>query len=442
MKIITLTFFLFISLYGFSQVTLKGTILNADAKEVSIDYITKETAKKTAIKNGSFELNAKLKQGYYKLKIGSESTDIYLSPRDLLSVSLDAENFDETISFTGKGANRNNYLVKKFLMDEKTTENIEEFYEASEKDYLKNIIALDSAMKSALEKSSSEDFFVRDELKSLRYNLLFRILSFERLQNYYFGKKVKASSSFLAPLKIVNYDDQEEFDTQPYYRYLVSSKWAKNIEKAVGFKEKNQIFSKIKSNNIKIDQVISFYYNISKDRNTAQDYYDLIANNLPNSDFTRMAKEKLKITLKIKKGVKSPSFSFKDKNDKKYTLSDFKGKYVFLDIWATWCGPCIKQIPALKELEHLYKNKDIVFVSISVDEPEDYGKWKKMVAKKELGGIQLFADKAFESKFIKAYGISSIPRFILIDKEGKIYDENTDKPSTDLLKKTLESILN
>ena len=60
---------------------------------------------------------------------------------------------------------------------------------------------------------------------------------------------------------------------------------------------------------------------------------------------------------------------------------------------------------------------------------------------KELGGIQLFADNSFKSKFIKAYGISSIPRFIIVDKEGKIYDENADKPSTESLKTTLDSLL-
>ena len=148
------------------------------------------------------------------------------------------------------------------------------------------------------------------------------------------------------------------------------------------------------------------------------------------------------ITLKIKKGTESPKFTFKDISNKVYSLDDFKGKYVFIDVWATWCGPCLKQIPALKELEHIYKDKDIVFVSISVDISDAYNKWKKMVDEKELGGIQLFADNSFESKFIKAYGISSIPRFIIVDKEGKIYDENADKPSTESLKTTLDSLLN
>jgi thiol-disulfide isomerase/thioredoxin len=441
-NLILLCLCFFFSTLAFSQITIKGVIDNSNEKEISINYLNQRSAKKVAIKNEAFDLTNNLKQGYYTLKIGNESASIYLSPGDDLSITLDAEKFDETISFKGEGANRNNYLVKKFLITEKVTENTEDFYSGSENDYLKKIIELNSKIKYELGKSNSEDFFIESETKSLRYDFLLDIHNYESLQDYYFGKKVVASDSFLAPLKAINYDNSEEFEKQPYYRYLSSSKWKKDIEKANGYKEKNQILRNIKSDNIKIDLIISFYYSISNDINTAQDYFDLIKNYIPNSDFTKMASEKLKTTLRIKKGIKSPQFSFKNVNDKTYSLNDFKGKYVFIDVWATWCGPCIKQMPALKELEHKYQNKEIVFVSISVDKKEAYDKWRKMVLEKNLGGIQLFANNSFDSKFIKKYGISSIPRFIIIDKEGKIYDENADKPSTELLKATLNSLLN
>ena len=90
-------------------------------------------------------------------------------------------------------------------------------------------------------------------------------------------------------------------------------------------------------------------------------------------------------------------------------LSDFQGKYVFIDVWATWCGPCKYEIPYLKELEQKYHGKNITFLSISVDRQKDKEKWKKMILKEGLGGIQLLADKEIESQFIKDYFIEGIP---------------------------------
>lgn len=115
------------------------------------------------------------------------------------------------------------------------------------------------------------------------------------------------------------------------------------------------------------------------------------------------------------------------------SLTDLKGKYVYLDIWATWCGPCKREIPHLKALEKEFKGKNIEFVSISVDNVDgrrgSRESWLQMVEKDQLGGVQLFADKDFNSQFIRDYNINSIPRFILVDPNGNIVDPNAIRPS-------------
>ncbi|MFP5437393.1 MAG: TlpA family protein disulfide reductase [Bacteroidia bacterium] len=140
-------------------------------------------------------------------------------------------------------------------------------------------------------------------------------------------------------------------------------------------------------------------------------------------------------------GKPSPQFSYKDVNGKVVNLSDFKGKYVYIDVWATWCGPCRQEIPHLEKLEESLKGKKIAFVSLSIDKPADTEKWKSMVADKHMGGIQVIAENAWESTFVKAYKIESIPRFILIDPKGNIVDFDAKRPSEPELAAQLEKLM-
>ena len=72
----------------------------------------------------------------------------------------------------------------------------------------------------------------------------------------------------------------------------------------------------------------------------------------------------------LKKGDACPKFIFKDMDGKEVSLEQFKGKYVVIDVWASWCQPCKQEFPNLKKLEEKYKDKNVVFVSISSDAQE------------------------------------------------------------------------
>ncbi len=141
-------------------------------------------------------------------------------------------------------------------------------------------------------------------------------------------------------------------------------------------------------------------------------------------------------------GGSSPLFVYNDVNDKQIALSSFKGSYVYIDVWATWCGPCIAEIPSLKTVEEKYGSKNIKFVSVSIDQKKDIGKWKKFVSDKSLGGVQVITEDAVNSAFIKHYGINTIPRFILLDPEGKIVSTDAARPSNPALQTQLDKLLN
>ncbi len=141
------------------------------------------------------------------------------------------------------------------------------------------------------------------------------------------------------------------------------------------------------------------------------------------------------------KGTPSPKFvKYENYKGGTTSLDDLKGKYVYIDVWATWCAPCKREIPFLKEVEKEFHGKNIAFVSISIDKKEAHDTWKQMIKEKELGGIQLFADNNWNSQFIRDYNIEGIPRFILIDDKGNIFNADAPRPSNPKLKEVLNSL--
>ncbi len=146
-------------------------------------------------------------------------------------------------------------------------------------------------------------------------------------------------------------------------------------------------------------------------------------------------------------GKPAPSFdNYMNIDGSKTSLSDLKGKYVYVDVWATWCGPCKAEIPSLKKVEKAYHGKNIAFVSMSIDDDRSHGgswekaeeSWRAMVADKELGGIQIFAPKGWQSDFVTGFEIRGIPRFILIGPDGNVINASAPRPSSKSLIKLFD----
>ncbi len=140
---------------------------------------------------------------------------------------------------------------------------------------------------------------------------------------------------------------------------------------------------------------------------------------------------------KVKAGERAPNFIYRDTSGNYKSVADFKGKYKYIDIWATWCAPCKTEIPYLRELEKEFASQEIVFISISIDKNQN--KWKNFVRDQKLGGIQLWAGDW--DSLPEELQIGSVPRFMLIDGEGCWVDTNVVRPSNPELKKLLKKLL-
>ncbi len=138
----------------------------------------------------------------------------------------------------------------------------------------------------------------------------------------------------------------------------------------------------------------------------------------------------------LKKGDSCPRFVFKDTKEHEMSLEQFKGKYVVLDIWASWCHPCKREFPSLKKLEEKYKGKNIVFVGLSCDQSE--WRWKN-----ELGfqrDMVMYQWWIMRDDFTRAFQIAAIPRLILLDKKGRVLHLALPKPSDEKFEKILNEL--
>lgn len=150
--------------------------------------------------------------------------------------------------------------------------------------------------------------------------------------------------------------------------------------------------------------------------------------------------ELLKRLLPFKRGNKAFPFTFTDAKGKSVSLTDFKGKLVLVDVWATTCAPCKTEFPYLKKLVEQFKGKDIVFVGVSTDVLKNKEVWNKYINDEKLPGVQLFAG-GWESSLTKDYQISYIPRYMLFDKNGNIITVDAPLPSNPELGQMIEEYL-
>jgi thiol-disulfide isomerase/thioredoxin len=122
-------------------------------------------------------------------------------------------------------------------------------------------------------------------------------------------------------------------------------------------------------------------------------------------------------------------------------LAEFKGKVVYLDTWASWCGPCINEMPYSQEMHKKFDEKDVAFVYFSVDNSES--QWRRMITQKNIKGyhIRLSPDTDTYHSFMEDFNISGIPHFILVDKKGNISNSDASRPSDPSTQEAIQNLI-
>ncbi len=386
--------------------------------------------------DGKFNLQLPVSApGYYRLG----RNILYLCPGDNLTIEVDYD-YPERAIFKGKGSEANDYLketpfpkagsfldggqnVKKDIKS--TFDYILERAKNREQDLLsrknvsKGFIALEQARIKA------------DVINSLGMNLAFY---------YGYTENRDITEADLTPLK----KEVDEICGSVEKSYLTGFANADYLQLEVYqsiapliIKSNNSTDTEVK----KISDWLHAYYIVNElirteDKKTIQEYGLAKLQEIKNIKFRDAAQKVYNELTRFGDGDEAINFTATDLKGAPQSIEQFKGKVIFIDMWATWCGPCMQEMPYFEKLKTHYKdNKDIVFISLSIDEKTD--EWAKNVKARNAEGLQWNINRAK----LKDYNIKGIPRVIVIGKDFKIFKMQGPMPSSENITEILDGII-
>ncbi len=448
---------LFSSLISFGQseknyVLFSGNIKNTQETVIKIsNYLNKFEKDMTIDSLGNFKDTLFIKDdGNYYYRSGKSFSSMFLRKGYDLNITLDANDFYRATKFTGKGSLVNNYHVARSTLKSSLVGDPKDYFVVPLADFLNKIEKEKLAFLDLLEKWNLDSEDKEVQRKIIEHDHLLIRNNYDKFNFYHTQIHPELPLDYYDPIKNMYVDDEQSFLNNGNYRNLVFENLRHKTNEAME-KDPNlsviaytkQYIKDLKSAEIR-DNAVSMLFKLmnAKNENFEKDYIEIMA--LLTSDYM---KEKLTTRYKNANSTKpemaSVGFDYENHAGGKTSLEDLKGKIVYVEIWATWCGPCIKEMPYLTEIIKEYKNNEnIVFVNISIDAKNEYDKWRAMVPEKNVGGIQLLADDGLQSEFMKFYSVGLIPRSIMLDAEGNIISQHAPRPSSKDIRTFINDILN
>lgn len=421
-----------------STVTLSGTLKNF-SNQIEIEdlsefqYLLPPTNERVIIpaENSAFSISFSVKEPNY-FRLGRNI--LYLSPGDKLEVVID-KNDPRHASFKGKGAEANNYLRNtpfpkggSFLEGGKLVKNTpEETIAAVE-------TSAEARKKELAAATGLSAEFRRLESARIKADLINSLLSGESYNGMILklkGEEVKAyDSRYKAAItpKIKTYG--KNFADPSFMKMVVYRDIASDL---VDTKTNPKIAGPIKDW-YKTEELVNEMEKVKSKQELAQ--FKNKIQGIKTLAYQKAASKMLAQLLSFGKGDEAADFTAVDLNGKPVKLSSLKGKTIYVDLWATWCGPCMHEMPYFEKLKLQFKdNPDVAFVSLSLDDTEDV--WKKSVESRKADGHQWLINRGK----LKAYNIVGIPRILLINKDFKMADMDAPAPSSPEAAKAIQQLL-
>lgn len=403
------------------------------------DFIQSISVDRDGAFTDEFEID---KNGLFTLKIDSYTQDIYLENGKTVGVIIDSTS-SGGIRFIGDLSEENNFLTSKqsdfenqynalFDISAKDLQSTKDLIETTKdsinadyanhwsgqsrelssafKELIKNRIQLNESRvllaKAQKSESPFDDIIFQPQNILLDSDELFNLFEFRKYVFEYFEYKTDSLSSNLELLSA----DQVDYWRQKYN--AVESLFTN--QSITDFLKTDVIFesiAKIRSSSLN-PLIRDFKSDVSNGA------YLSTINNRYNS------------ILKPRRGTLAPDVIGETVDGDDFNLTQLKGKYVYIFVWATWCGPCKIEIPYYERMIEDYSEENIEFVGISVDRSKK--KWIESFFYNPYPGLQVLVPGDWKSPLVTDYEISTIPQFILINPNGEIAELNAERPTKNI----------
>lgn len=396
----------------------------------------KEPLADIPVKDGKFSWESKnnLDLATYILIVDKKQYPFVLSKGDKINFDIksDPKHFEVTLKGTRKAEDQ--YVIAKsgrfsmfysfIVADKQLTNDPEEFYKAANEEW-------EEGKKYLGNYRTKENIYFADDFRQFQQQknavaLLNAIYDYQKMTSFT-NKKFAPPQDLMKELQdIVKKPTSMLLSNVDYKNWKLKEFLPKD-----GTKNPDSIvFVKLSQmpKSLEKDQLLSFQMlkvmNLIKEENQRNELFRKKFSEFQNSKYQMFVGSQLKVINNQQKGKPFPAIAFEDESGKKMSLAKFKGKYVVIDLWATWCAPCRETTPVFEYQANKYSYNDkLVFLSASID--ADKNKWKLDLKNKKSAVIQWWVS---DPNVLNNLGVEGIPRFIMIDPEGKIYNANLPRP--------------
>lgn len=381
--------------------------------------------------NGSFSGEIRMKHGGYATFLHN-SLNLYLSPGEDLEIYVNALNFLGSLHFRGSLGGVNRYLKEQ----EGAVFFDKDYYALGESEFVWKMQELIDEKTKLLEAKNFDDSFTRLEKERIRYSVAERVSFYPIYRNrMYPGENYRPGAVFSDFLSSFSLNNEDLFATKDYRSFLLNYVYLQG-SRGNGSRENysdgvvDYILSTVNNPTIKnflLTEIVFHHIRENNGLNGADYLLSVFRREVTDPSKVAYMEEIIGHWEKLLPGKPAPSFTVRDRYGEEVSLEQFRGKYLYITVWATWCVPCKSELPYLDVLQKEYMDKDIHFLTIAIGESANQKHWKDFLAENFHAGIHTFADA--KNEFNKDYMIISVPRFILIGPDGVIIDANAPRPS-------------